>query len=551
MNWKTLTLALTVALAPGLIFGADCNSCGDTAKSLKLPSTSLSAQTTPGVTAKVTDTQTTIAFHATFKGLRGGLDVKNQSYLGWCPDLFGDFSKNTASTPYQLYSTYDPSLPANAQSGNWDKVNWVLNNRTSHSSWAVQQVIWRLLAGNYADDSHGFPGFPLPQPETDTLYNAALANGGGFVPQSGLHQVIGVLMYVDGIQNDPATNHVQEVLIEVPMPECGSGAIGDFVWLDTNANGIQDSGEPGINGVSVALEDAAGNTIATTVTANKPADYPFPGPNPAGYYQFGGLCGGNYQVVIDGSQTALSGLTPSPSNVGTNHSVDSNGSPAFVTLMNDTTVDETIDFGYRQGGGAACVIPSSAEIISQTSWNKFNAPAGSVVWVHAHLNPSGISTGASSTVQFTNVSFVLNGKTYPMPDGVVTFDPTASAISTSFYGGAWHTTVNPSHLSDEIFFTGAAIPIDANITGGGQATLQFTTLTDNTGLNFSWQWSAAAYTDWPDDWNIAGIQAYHNSLHAGAPTNSTVQHSLIQGPRGGGGSNYTGSWSATGHGTCK
>ncbi|MBK7608862.1 MAG: hypothetical protein IPI18_17550 [Saprospiraceae bacterium] len=30
-------------------------------------------------------------------------------------------------------------------------------------------------------------------------------------------------------------------------------AIGNFVWHDLNANGIQDPGEPGISGVSVSL----------------------------------------------------------------------------------------------------------------------------------------------------------------------------------------------------------------------------------------------------------------------------------------------------------
>src|SRR6185503_7538728 len=75
---------------------------------------------------------------------------------------------------------------------------------------------------------------------------------------------------------------------------------------------------------------------------------------------------------------------------------------------------------------------------------------------------------------------------------------------------------------------------------------QFSTQTPS----FSWQWSAAAYTSWPLDWNAALIQPYHGrgptgSQHAGTPDNTTVQKSLIQGPRGGGGSNFTGSWSAT------
>jgi len=38
------------------------------------------------------------------------------------------------------------------------------------------------------------------------------------------------------------------------------------------------------------------------------------------------------------------------------------------------------------------------------------------------------------------------------------------------------------------------------------------------------------------------IQPYHgNGQHADTPGNTQVQKSLIQGPRGGGGSNFTGS----------
>src|SRR5207248_3639333 len=43
--------------------------------------------------------------------------------------------------------------------------------------------------------------------------------------------------------------------------------LGDFVWLDSNGNGRQDAGEPGINGVTVQLLDGAGNVLAATTTA--------------------------------------------------------------------------------------------------------------------------------------------------------------------------------------------------------------------------------------------------------------------------------------------
>ena len=110
----------------------------------------------------------------------------------------------------------------------------------------------------------------------------------------------------------------------------GTLSIGDFVWNDVNANGIQDSSDltsNGINGVLVDLKDSGGNVIATTTTGNNPVG------GVPGYYQFSGLLQGSYTVVIDSSNFAaggaLSGFTPTPSMVaGSTTANDSNGSPA-------------------------------------------------------------------------------------------------------------------------------------------------------------------------------------------------------------------------------
>jgi uncharacterized repeat protein (TIGR01451 family) len=64
-------------------------------------------------------------------------------------------------------------------------------------------------------------------------------------------------------------------------------AIGDRVWEDTNHNGIQDTGEPGVGGVGVTLHDSTGASIAHTVTdAN-------------GLYLFDRLPAGTYNVCFD------------------------------------------------------------------------------------------------------------------------------------------------------------------------------------------------------------------------------------------------------------
>jgi hypothetical protein len=40
------------------------------------------------------------------------------------------------------------------------------------------------------------------------------------------------------------------------------GSIGDYVWRDTDGDGIKDPTETGINGVTVLLKDASGNVLA-------------------------------------------------------------------------------------------------------------------------------------------------------------------------------------------------------------------------------------------------------------------------------------------------
>ena len=72
------------------------------------------------------------------------------------------------------------------------------------------------------------------------------------------------------------------------------GSIGDRVWLDLNADGVQDGNENGIEGVTVTLLDDQGSAPRTTTTdAN-------------GEYLFEGLRAANYTVLVGG--TALNGL---------------------------------------------------------------------------------------------------------------------------------------------------------------------------------------------------------------------------------------------------
>lgn len=75
-----------------------------------------------------------------------------------------------------------------------------------------------------------------------------------------------------------------------PDQECAGpvlSSVGDFVWLDTNGNGIQDSGEAGVAGVSVTLRSVDNEILAETFTD---AD---------GLYLFDDLVDGDYRIRFD------------------------------------------------------------------------------------------------------------------------------------------------------------------------------------------------------------------------------------------------------------
>ncbi len=201
----------------------------------------------------------------------------------------------------------------------------------------------------------------------------------------------------------------------------------------------------------------------------------------------------------------------------------------------------------------ACVIPPSGTAIpgSPVSWNSFSAPPGSVVWINAHIsNPGNVPTNTITTVDFTGVSLVVNTTTYALPNGQIVFNPATSTPTTVVNAdGSWTTTVNPTTGGD-IFFVGQAIPVDSNMENGHTcSTLSFATNSSDAALTFQWQWGAAVYTSWPGN-AAANTEPVHAAQQAGAPLNAAVQADLIQGPRGGGGSNFTGSWSGTGQGIC-
>lgn len=122
-----------------------------------------------------------------------------------------------------------------------------------------------------------------------------------------------------------------------PPPGAGGGGaqctatIGDFAWIDTNANGLQDSGEPGLSNVALTLKKASDGSVLGTTTTDG-----------SGHYAFTNQCAGSY--IVEAATPA--GLVTTTSLVGADRTIDSNGSPTSLTLAASDTTDNSIDFGY-------------------------------------------------------------------------------------------------------------------------------------------------------------------------------------------------------------
>jgi len=122
--------------------------------------------------------------------------------------------------------------------------------------------------------------------------------------------------------------------------------IGDYVWNDDDADGIQDDGGAGagIANVGLTLTGTSGTGAAVTDHTTTTS---------AGYYQFS-EAPGTYTVSVDAANfnagAPLAGYTASPTGQGGNPALDSNGSPSPTTPATLTSgrSDPTVDFGFYQ-----------------------------------------------------------------------------------------------------------------------------------------------------------------------------------------------------------
>ncbi|GAB4050591.1 SdrD B-like domain-containing protein [Spirosoma litoris] len=212
---------------------------------------------------------------------------------------------------------------------------------------------------------------------------------------------------------DPITGITQSVTLAPgefnPTLDAGyyipTAGLGDYVFLDANNDGIQNTGDTPIQGVTVTLY-TNGVASATTVT------------NASGFYSFTGLTPGSSLSYSVGFTTP-SGYTPTLANAGTDDTLDSDADP--ITGLTQSVTLAPSEFNPTLDAGFA--IPS--------------AELGDYVFLD--VNKDGIQDADDSPIQGVTVTLYINGvasaTTVTNVDGLYSFTGLTPGNSFSYSVG--------------------------------------------------------------------------------------------------------------------
>ncbi len=176
----------------------------------------------------------------------------------------------------------------------------------------------------------------LWSPNDGTLSDITSLTPGITITGTGIKQyILQVTDTVTGCTNSATGN----LLVNTCSP---LATVGDFMWVDINLNGIQDSGESGVSGMAIQLFNSAGFLVAATVT------------DVNGYYYFTGIPPGNDYSIQFSKPAGYEFTTPQVGGVAANNNSKAgiNGRsnnfniPAGASILN-------MDAGIR----ATCPVP--------------------------------------------------------------------------------------------------------------------------------------------------------------------------------------------------
>ncbi|MBV8206016.1 MAG: PEP-CTERM sorting domain-containing protein [Acidobacteria bacterium] len=211
-----------------------------------------------------------------------------------------------------------------------------------------------------------------------------------------------------------------------------------------------------------------------------------------------------------------------------------------------------------------------------SNFNGTAIPGNDTIWFNSVIKPGSIpATGATVFFDNQTISFSSGNTNYNLavPNTQIDFYASGNpcsggASSCTTFDNATNSWITYQPVSatgnGNTFLSGLAFQVPASGLPGGIGSVTWSgDFNANPSLGLSWQWAAAAYSNFgadcsgtnaatcTGDYNSLGVKPidansgsiYANSDHAGTPEYFTKY--VIGGARGGGGANYTGSYSGT------
>ena len=238
--------------------------------------------------------------------------------------------------------------------------------------------------------------------------------------------------------------------------------------------------------------------------------------------------------------------------------ISARDNPRNISIAANTSITAVYNCGTSGGGtgGGGTGNSGSQNCGIQTEiasgFNGNSIAGGNYIWFNSNMKLKSSLPSDGLTIFFRDQTITGSDFTASVPDSEVVFSSSATSATTTFdtTSNMWVTTV-PLGFSDDIFLSGLAYQVLGDGLPGGENPVTWSgTISSSSSASIQWKWGAAVYTSFAD-YNSIGVKpihstsldAYHNGDQAGTPENE--KSFVIGGARGGGGSNWTGSWSAT------
>lgn len=297
-----------------------------------------------------------------------------------------------------------------------------------------------------------FEGSQTPDPDANATDSDDNGQVSGALGTTGFIETAPVTLSVGGEPIDDGDTS-SDTNFSVDMGVYRALTIGDLVFRDTNNNGVRDTGETGISGVSLRLL-GPGDTLVTTTTTDT-----------AGAYSFRNLIAGAYTVEVAASNFNAGGVLfnfgsstgtanafePAPTTATNNQdhgtttgTLGAGGTVRSGTVTLTTANDASIDFGMFQALAATASIAGRV-FLDYNNSGTFAAPDTGISGVTVTLTggnlttPLTLQTDAQGNFKFTNLAAGTYTLTQTQPttpatqtgkDGVGSTGGTVSAANT-------------------------------------------------------------------------------------------------------------------------